>query len=194
MNLRKHVAGFALFSVVVGCAVFVSALNKYLSAPTASIPPVIRDEPISETPLVSLNAINSNAVRLVSLDFINKKSYVTLEIKRGTDQPAAGNLRVTTYFFSPDRPGRVWTSRARISISYAYADHFEYLATGACEWCGDVDAPKAGYFARVHISTFDTADIEMPFAELNRDVTTATPVVVQVAQSPLIQTERKVIR
>jgi len=37
MNLRKHLAGFALFSVIVGCAVLISA---YLNAPTPMIPPV----------------------------------------------------------------------------------------------------------------------------------------------------------
>ncbi len=51
--------------------------------------------------------------------------------------------------------------------------------TGACPWCGQGDAPAAGYYARVNVSDESAADARLEDEEVSRDLSTATQVVVE---------------
>jgi hypothetical protein len=186
MNVRKHLAGLALFSVILGGAIFI---NHYLNIPTITIPsaqskalPLLVDKVENPQPI-------NYKVRMVSLDFINKESYTTLVLKREAGRAAPEKLWVTTVFFSPDRPtGKVLMSSAGILKPFAHGDVLEYVATGSCDWCELAKIPKAGYFARVYVSA-DYADSSYPpdvDVDFDSDISTAIPVVVQA--------ERKTIR
>jgi len=178
MNLRKHAAGFVIFSIILGSAIFI---NAYLTAPTATVPPV----PTGELPQqIFIEEMNTPAetvnfkVRLVSLDFINRQSYTALTLKREAGQPAPRKLWVTTVFFLPDRGfGKILTSYTEILKPFAHGDVLEYVAASSCDWCESPNIPRAGYFARVYVSAID-ADSSYP-PDIDFDIKTATPVVVQ---------------
>lgn len=177
MNLRKHVAGLALFLVIFGSAVFI---NAYLTAPIGQVPPVPVVAPMLPQLTMSRPQPISFKVRQVSLDFINFESHTTLALKREDGQPVPEKLWVTTVFFAPDYArGRGWTSEAEIRRPFASDDRIEVTATGECGWCEVSDMPKAGYFARVYVSTEYAGKSSYPAdIQFNRDITDAEPVVV----------------
>jgi len=179
MNLRKHVAGFVLFSVIVGSAVFV---NAYLNAPTPTISPVpLREEVIPRrfvevsTPQFTYN------VRQVSIDSVNKQSYTQLVLKRQPGQLAPESLWVTTVFFVPGQgtAGKILMSTKQIRQPFVHGDNLEYTVSSQCEWCGFPSVAKAGYFARVFVST-DSENLYP--SDFDSDIRKATPVVVQIGR------------
>ena len=177
MNLRKHAAGFVIFSIILGCAIFI---NAYLTAPTTTVFPVPTDELIHQISIEEMNALETVnfKVRLVSLDFINMQSYTALTLKREAGQPAPEKLWVTTVFFLPDRgTGKILTSHTEILKPFAYGDVLEYVAASSCDWCESPNIARAGYFARVYVSAID-ADSSYP-SGVDFNIETATPVVVQ---------------
>lgn len=179
MNLQKHVAGLALFLIILGSAVFI---NAYLTAPIGKVPPVPVVAPLPQPAIRSPQPLRYQ-VRMVSLDFINGKSYTTLALKREAGQPVPEKLWVTTVFFAPDyASGGGWTSKAELRRPFARGDQIEITATGECDWCEYSDMPRAGYYARVYVSTEYADNFYPPPAQLDRDITTAVPVVVQVEQ------------
>jgi hypothetical protein len=182
MNIRKHVAGLALFSVILGSAIF---LNHYLTIPNVTIPSATFNAPPLLVDKIEKPQPVNYKVRLVSLDFINKESYTALVLKREAGQPAPEKLWVTTVLFSPSRPtGKVLMSNVGILKPFAHGDVLEYVATSPCDWCEYANIPKAGYFARVYVSA-DYADSSYPpdlDADFDPDITTAIPVVVQAAR------------
>jgi hypothetical protein len=174
MNVRKHLAGLALFSVILGSAIFI---NHFLTIPNVAIPSAPPQLPFSVTKETSQPI--GYEVKQVSLDFINQKSYTELTLKRQPDQPAPEKLWVTTYYFSPDRAsGRRWTSQTEISRPFAKGDQIELVTTASCDLCSSSDTPRVGYFARVYISTEYADNYYPPDARFNHDITTAMPVVV----------------
>jgi hypothetical protein len=173
MNVRKHLAGLALFSVILGSAIFV---NHFLNIPNATMPSAPLQLPFSVTKETS--QFIGYEVKQVSLDFVNKKSYTVLTLKRQPGQPAPERLWVTTFFFSPDYPGGVWTSKAEIPQPFAQSDETNFIATAFCGLSLHSDTPRAGYFARVYISTEETDNSYTPDAQFNRDIRSAFPVVV----------------
>ena len=178
MNFRKHLFGFAIFSFIVGCAILI---NHFLNIPDVRVPyaPLYQDE-TAETKEESLETqITDFKVRLVSLDFINKQSYTALTIERQPGQTLPEKLSVTTVFFVPGYPQKVWTSRTEIARPFVNGDRFQYVATGPCDWCLDSSAPKAGYFARVYVSSaYDNSSLP-PDALSDHDIRTGIPVIVQ---------------
>ena len=181
MNLRKHVAGFALFSIIVGSAVFI---NAYLNVPTATISPVPVSE--EETPQrsveVSAPQVTYN-VRQVSIDLVNKQSYTQLVLKLQPGQLPPENLWVTTVFLPHSVTNisskNLMTTR-QIRQPFARGDNMEYTVSSQCEWCGSVGGPNPGYFARVFVST-DSENL-YPADFDTYDIRKATPVVVQVGR------------
>ena len=176
MNLRKHVAGFVIFSTIVGSAIFI---NAYLTAPIARVQPVWVSETVPQSPVESAQPINFR-VRMVSLDFINKKSYTELKLERQKGQPAPKNLWITTVFFLPSSPtGKILTSTIQVRQPFARSDSLEFVAVSSCDWCESPGVLKDGYFARVYVSI--DYDNLYPLA-FDEDITTAIPVVVQAAR------------
>lgn len=181
MNVRKHLAGLALFFVILGSAIFI---NHYLTIPDVTIP----SAPFNVSPPVIAKIERPQPpanyeVRMVSLDFINKESYTTLLLKHEAGQPAPEKLWVATVFFSPDRPtGKVLMSHAQILKPFAHGDVLEYVATDSCDWCKVANIPQAGYFARVYVSANDGDSPYPPDVDFDFDLTRAIPVVVQAAR------------
>ncbi|MDT5061944.1 MAG: hypothetical protein QOH63_2403 [Acidobacteriota bacterium] len=192
MNVRKHLAGLAIFSVILGSAIFI---NAYLTNPVAIVSPARIKVSPTQISTGEPQPI-SYSISQVTLDFINKKSYTELHIKRMPDQPVPETLWVTTYFFSPEYPGRVWTSKTEIRHPFSQGDQTDLAVAALCGLCiasnitplyqaPDSTEPvlshpptKTGYFARVYVST-DYADNPYPAGvQFDRDIETATPVVV----------------
>lgn len=176
MNLRKHVAGFALFSIILGSAVLI---NGYVNSPLARIPPVPVTAP-SLPPVIEARQTVNYEVRLVSLDLMNDKTYTTLLLRRQSGQSAPESLWVMTAFFAPDyAPDIVWSNVAEIRRPFAAGDVTEISVTSSCVWCAAPNPPRAGYFARVYVSTENPGYAPYPSVPFDRDITTAIPVVVQ---------------
>ena len=176
MNLRKHVAGFAIFSTIVGSAILI---NAYLTAPIARVQPVAVNETVPHVNNVSPLAINYK-VRMVSLDFINKESYTELKLELQPGQRAPERVWITTVFFAPAYPGKVWMAKAEINAPFAQGNQTETVATAPSDPFTYLNAPRDGYFARVYISTSDAGD-SYPPDYFSRDITNAVPVVVHWA-------------
>lgn len=208
MNLRKHVAGFALFSAIIGCAVLI---NAYLNPPVAAVPPVQVNDPSLrssidpvQVPTVKVQPV-SYRVGQVLINLDSDKSYTELQLTRLPGQPAPERLWVTTYFFSPAYPDKVWTARTEIRQPFARNDQTSFLATDICCPClfiktlpaqrvwaksiyprsnlFEVSPPvqrstNTGFFARVLVST-DSAEPDTSGEHLDRNISGATPVVIE---------------
>ncbi len=172
MNLRKHLAGFLVFSVIVASAIFVHA---YLTAPVATFPPLPIKESGPAPVLEEAEAAREVKPRLVTLDFVNNQSHATLRLTRAPGSPAPEKLWVTTYFFVPGHAGSVWTTTAEIEEPFAAGDHIEVVASAMFLR----DRSDDNYFARVYVST-DSRAWFPALSSINRDIASATPVVVQV--------------
>lgn len=177
MKVRKHLAGFAIFSVILSSAILI---NNLLAAPLHRPSPLgIRFSVPSPSTPSRIQAIGSRA-KLVSLDLLNRQSYTALSLRREAGQPRPPKLWVTTVFFSPsDASERVWTSVSEIPRPFANGDTLEYVVTASCDWCRDPAAPKAGYFARVYVAAAHSDRFLPTDVDFDRDITTAIPVVVQ---------------
>lgn len=181
MRLRRHVAGLILFFVILNGAAFI---EYYFSLPfreaprvkvTAAVPEVLPDAADYAPPV-------SHTVRLVSLDFINGKSYTTLSLQRDTARPEPERMWVTTVFVSPEGyPGRGWSITTEISDPFGDgngAGRTEITAEASCSWCARSGPPAHSYFARVYVWTEDGPH-HVPPEAFDADITTAIPVVVQ---------------
>jgi hypothetical protein len=173
MNARKHLAGFALFSIILGSVIFI---NRFLTLPNAAIPPVPL-RPLLVEAMESSETINYK-VQQVSLDFINATGYTTLSLKLRTGQPAPEIIWVTTYYFSPEIKGGGWSSTVQISQPFAKGDQVELVAADSYDWGKPRNGPRVGYFAHVKVSTGYDGDSYPPDVRFNRDITSAIPVVV----------------
>jgi hypothetical protein len=175
MNVRKHLAGLAIFSVILGSAIFI---NHFLTIPNVMIPSAPSRQPFSD--MKKGPQPIAYHVEQVSLDFLNNKSYTQLMLERQPGQPAPEKLWVTTYYFSPEAArGRGWTTTTEISQPFAQRDKIELITASSCDLYSSSATPVAGYFARVYVSTKYADESYPPDAQFNRDITTATPVVVR---------------
>lgn len=175
MNLRKHLAGLALFLAIFGSTVFIfNFLTTRIGAVSTGYPPTTLTPPASELLL-------SYEVKYASLDFINQKSYATLIINAQAGRRLPEKVWVRMYFFAPDdERRRVWPSEAvELRVPFVNGDRMEATSVAACDWCQSSTVPKAGYFARVIVSPTSASDTYLADSEINREITTATPVVVQ---------------
>jgi hypothetical protein len=176
MNLRKHLAGLAIFLAIFGSTVLIF---NYLTSPMVTVHtgnPI----PLSTQPATPVEL--SYEVQYASLDFINRKSYVELAFNlKESSRRAPRKLWVRTYFFAPHYDGqRVWSSEVtELRSPFMDGDRYELSSVASCDWCSDSSVPKAGYYARVIVSTRSADDTYLSDSEINREITTATPVVVQ---------------
>ena len=191
MNILKKLLGVGVFIVALAVAVAVTKFYTRPSEPTPRQPPTV----IVQTPTAPAapNGAFSSGVattvsvtaRLITLDFDRRKSYTTLVLERDRRQPAPEKLWVWTYFFTPDARAAGQTIRAgepvEIRQPFANGDKVTVNVDGACAWCDDPHAPKSGYYARVQISTASKEAARLGEAQLNYDIGTATPVIVQAA-------------
>jgi hypothetical protein len=170
MNVRKHMAGLAIFSFILGSAIFI---NHYLTIPDISIPTMPLRPPIAEaveSPDISYK------VRLVSLEFTNRTtSYTSLSVKLRPGHPAPEKLWVTTFYFSPEIARSGWSSTTEIRQPFAKSNEVELVASDSF----DGGSPKVGYFARVYVSTGYTDNSYPQDIRFNRNIKDAIPVVVQ---------------
>lgn len=172
MNLRKHLAGLLIFSIILGSAIFI---NHVLTLPNPTISSIPRHPLIAD---VVENSGISYTVRMVSLDLTDRtRGYTVLRLKLLPGQPAPQKLWVTTFYFSPDIvPGGSWSSTTEFSQPFAKGDEVEVVASDAWNW---TEPPGADYFARVSVSTGNTDDSYPPDIRFDRNVNGAIPVVIQ---------------
>lgn len=181
MNVPKHVAGIALFIFIVSVSVFIAAI---VAAPLQMIPPV----PLGASS--HRNAAESQSVsyhvQIVSVDFINRESYTSLSLKRERGAPAPDSLWVYTSFFVPEYPNKSWSgSPVELREPFSEGDEVSSITvTAACPWCGDANAPRAGYYARVRVSTVSSEAAARRDEDFDPDIKTAIPVLVQVERKP----------
>ena len=173
MNIRKHLAGVAIFLAIFGGTVFIfNSLKTFIDDVSGlTLTPT---QPATEVEL-------SYEVPYVSLDFNSRQSYTRLSLDAAS-RHLPGRLWVRTYFFAPNHDrSEVWASEAvELRVPFMGSDRIETMSVASCDWCNDTTAPKAGYYARVIVSTRSASDTYLPDSEINREITTASPVVVQV--------------
>lgn len=174
MNVRKHLAGFAIFSFIVGSAILV---NHFLNIPDARIPPVIRPEAVAGT----VKAPVTFRVQQISLDYNRGRSYTQLSLFRQLDQPAPEKVWVMTTFFSPDSPrAESWSISTAISQPFANGNGQSVVAIGNWDLPPllESDKPGAGYFARIYVSSESQGKFTEADYQNKGDVTDAIPVVI----------------
>jgi hypothetical protein len=178
MRLGKHVAGIALFFAIFASSVLAI---RFLTAPISPIPSVSRTAPPFHFATNVRQPLDFVEAQYVSLDFINRKSFTSLTIKSVEGQPVPGRIWVRTYFFTPSSDGgRVWAGEAiEIHLPVLNSGGTEIMAVAPCSWCNNSDAPETGYYARVAVSTVSAEATYLHGRQIDRDITTATPVVVQ---------------
>lgn len=178
MRLQKHLQGFVVFLTVLISIIFI---YEYIHWPFAGERRVKLLAPVSE-PAADEPPAADYGVRLVSLDFINGKSYTTLSLKLRPGQPAPERLLVRTRFYVPGgEENQSWTTTAGVTRPRASGGRVEVTIASDCYWCDRPDAPRDGYFADVSVS----AQYEGKTFPLETDgdsVKAAVPVVVQAAR------------
>jgi hypothetical protein len=174
MNTRKHVAGFAVFSIILGSAILI---NHFLNIPDAAIPPVVSHE---ESPVRAKEPqLVIYRVRQVSLDYINKKSYTELTLFRQPHEPAPEKIWVTTTYFSPDTArAEDWTTITEIRQPFNRGNGDVVVASAEWDLPPALETPGAGYFARVHVSSEYQGHFSPPDYQSESDIENAVPVVV----------------
>lgn len=178
MNTPKHIAGIALFILIVGVSALIASI---VAAPLQIIPPIPIHAP--QTLNEQVSHVNYK-VQLVSLDFINRESYTTLRLKRQTDGPAPEKLWLYSSFFVPESPRKQWSSTpVEIVRPFAEGDEVSLTIAGACPMCEEANAPRAGYYARVVVSTVPSESDCRLGERAVADIKTAIPVLVQVEQN-----------
>ncbi len=183
MRRQKQLYGFIVFMSILTSVVFIYDYINWppwkshrAKAPVSA--PELPANPPSEA-ADELLPVNYD-VRLVSLDFINGKSYTTLALKLPPGQPAPDKLLVKTRFYLPGRADNpAWTGVVGITRQSEWSgDPVEVTVTSTCDWCARPDTPKAGYFADVYVSAqYEGKDY--PPSSYVTPVETAVPVVVQ---------------
>ena len=174
MNIRKHVAGLVVFSIILGSAILI---NYFLNIPDATIPPVVSHEDTlvrtRERQPVTFR------VRQVSLDYINKKSYTELNLFRQLDQPVPEKVWVMTTYFSPDSTrAEDWTTITEIRQPFSRGNGEVFVATAEWDLPPALKRPGAGYFARVYVSSEAQGNFSSPDYHYGSDIQNAVPVVV----------------
>lgn len=166
MSIRKHLAGVALFSLILGSAIFI---NHFLTLPRATIPDCQTQlfiAGVRESPNFTYQ------VRQVSLDFAGATGYTSLRLKLHTGQAAPEAIWVRTYYSSPGIAGSEWSGTTEIRRPFVSGDEVELVATNVWERDKPLNTHGASYFARVEVSSWP------PTPGFSRDVLTAIPVVV----------------
>jgi hypothetical protein len=174
MNARKHLAGFVIFSIILGSAILI---NHFLTIPKATIPPVVSY--IAAPVMAGKSQPVSYHVRQVSLDYLNKKSYTELSLFIEPNQPEPERVWVTTTYFSPDSArAEDWTTITEIPQPFARGNGEVFVAAAEWELPPALQTPGAGYFARVYVSSEAEGKFYPPDYLSKSDLADAVPVVV----------------
>ena len=174
MSVRKHLAGYAIFSFILGSAILI---NHFLTIPDATIPPVLQPE-VTSVPVKERQPVK-HQVRQVSLDYINRKSYTELRLFRQLGQPAPERVWVSTTYFSPDSArAEDWTTITEIPQPFARGDGEVFVATAEWDLPPALHKPGSGYFARVYVSSEYQGHFYEPDYATNSDIAHAVPVVI----------------
>jgi hypothetical protein len=178
MKFGKHFVGIALFFIIFASSV---VLVGYLLAPLGTVPSASPAATKFQFTTGAARPLDNEEAKYVSLDFINRESYTTLALEGLEGQPLPGRIWVRTYFFTPDVDrGRLRAGEPiEVRLPILDSDRLEVLAVAPCEWCNNSSEPQTGYYARVVVSTVSAEDTRLRDDQIDRDLTTATPVVVQ---------------
>lgn len=186
MNKWGKIIGIAAFLVALGAAIMVTkfAQSRFHASPSPT--PIV---PVSVPPPV----VNTNAspvhyrVQQSSIDFASNRSYIRLLVERAASEETATQperLWVWTYYFTPDAPGRSWSS-APVEIANPLANRAggrsaTVTVTGECPLC-DAAArrTRATYYARTHVTSEPPERARPDEALRSFDINTATQVLVQ---------------
>ncbi|HVF48693.1 MAG TPA: hypothetical protein VNA19_01320 [Pyrinomonadaceae bacterium] len=194
MNLLKKLAGVAAFIVALGAAILVT---KYYgphppasppappAPPTASVPQPPAAPPARET-TEEANGLSYKA-SLVSVDFAAKKTYTTLVLEREPGQRAPERVWVWTYFFVPGSASSESWSGEPVEIKEPFAggkSRVTLTAESPCDWCDSGGVSKEGLYARVKVSNVSRELARVPQENVDLEITTATPVVIQHGKRP----------
>ena len=84
-------------------------------------------------------------------------------------------------FFVPgDAGGEVFAGEpVLVEQPFASGNRATLNVTAACPWCGQRDAPAAGYYAHVNVSTYSAADARLEDEQVSRELSKATQVSVE---------------
>lgn len=192
MNLRKHIAGFAIFSTIVGSAIFI---NAYLRVPAIKVRPVLISKSVPQAPVETRQPINFK-VRQVSIDRTNDTIYTELLVERQPGQATPEELWVTTVLFTPEHPGIVGISKVKIHHPFAQGDQSDFVVAASDSSSAARNMYGAGYFARVYVSTNSSDNSTFSDENFVRDITHAVPVVIQwpnVERQPAILSNRLLV-
>jgi hypothetical protein len=181
----KKLAGVAVFVVTLVVALLVT--RYYAPRPEPPPPPIapIAADPVlfpEPPPPPPSRAKVTYKVQLVTLDVAARKSHATLVLERAPEAPAPERLWVWAGFFVPGDAGGEVFAGAPVLVEKPFAGgatRATVNVTGACPWCGQGDAPAAGYYARVNVSAESAADAQLADEEVSRVLSTATQVVVE---------------
>lgn len=180
----NRLAGAAVFVVTLVVALLVT--NYYHRRPEP--PPPTHATAVADPPLIpesspstpSRSKVNYK-VRLVTLDVAARWSHTTLTLEQPPDADPPAKLWVWVGFFVPgEAGGEVFAGEpVMVSNPFASGDGATLSVTADCRWCGRRDAPAAGYYAHVNVSTVSAADARLEDGQVGRDITKATPVTVE---------------
>jgi hypothetical protein len=173
MNIRKHLAGFAIFCVILGSAIFI---NYFLTLPNATIPPVPLRPPVAG--IAGSTEAVTYKVQQVTLNFINNTTHIALSFKLLPGQPVPEKLWVTTFYFSPDSAMNGWSTTTEIPQPFGRGNQAEFVATDSSDFSVSSDEPRIAYFARVYVWAGYDDNSYPPGVQFDRDITQAEPVVV----------------
>jgi hypothetical protein len=124
----------------------------------------------------------SYKARLVTLDYASGKTHTRLVLECPPARRAPERVWVWTYFFVPggEREHQFWAGEpVEIKSPFTEGKRADIVADAACSWCNDARAPQEGFYARVHVSTESAASARLRPEELDYNLSTATPVVVE---------------
>ena len=175
MNARKHLAGFVVFSFILGSAILI---NYFLAIPDAVIPPVLGAEDNRVTIKKHQTPITFRA-RQVSLDYNSGKSYTELNLFRPLDQPAPDKVWVTTSFYSPDSTrAERWVIISEFRQPFDRGNGEVFVATERWNLPPLPGKPGAGYFAEIDVSSEYQGKSYAPDYHYSSDPMNAVPVVI----------------
>lgn len=176
MNVRKHLAGFALFSVILWSAILI---NHYLTRARV-ITPAREVHPVAVARTEASKPVLHYQVRQVALDYKHQKSYTEVILVHTPDQPAPEKVWVMTTFFSPDSTrAEDWSIIESLSQPFVGGDRRAIvLATSNWDLPPSQGNPKPGYFARVYVSAEYEGQVYQAEAQPGSGFSDPMPVVV----------------
>lgn len=173
----KKLAGAAVFVVTLVVALLVTS---YYNRPRPVVPTITLDPPAADTP-PEPRPEGSHYAQLVTLDVAARKSHTTVVVQHARGARPPERLWVWTGFFVPgDRRGRVFAGEpVLVEPSFGWDGRAAVKVTAACPWFGQRDAPAAGYYAQVNVSTVSAAEARLEDEQVSREPSKATPVTVE---------------